>query len=138
MGEVALPVINDLSRPFWEAAADGRLQLPWCTATGRPFWPPAPTSPFAAGGAVEWREIAPEGVLLSRVTYRRAFQKAFAGRLPYAVGLVEIAPDVRLQAHLSDPDGPETPQAGDRVLLGFEVLVADMIPVPVIRAAARG
>src|SRR3546814_6293290 len=45
------PVVNDLSRPFWDAAEEGRLSLPHCVATGRPFWPPAPASPLRTGGA---------------------------------------------------------------------------------------
>src|SRR3546814_8217791 len=70
------PVVNDLSRPFWDAAEEGRLSLPHCVATGRPFWPPAPASPLRTGGAVAWREIEAAGMLLSMAVYRRAFQAA--------------------------------------------------------------
>lgn len=134
MAEPAAPIVNDLSRPFWDAANAGRLLLPFCAATGTAFWPPSPSSPYVQGGAVEWREIPAEGVLLSRVTYRRAFQQAFADRLPYAVGLVELLPGLRLQAHLSDPDAAAAPKAGDRVRLAFQALVSGGPPVPVIEA----
>ena len=135
MAEPVKPVVNGLSRPFWEAAQAGRLSLPHCVATDRPFWPPSPLSPFAAGGAVAWREVPAEGVLLSRVTYRRAFQRAFAARLPYAIALVEIVPGVRLLAHLAAPDRDDAPRAGVRVRLGFEILVEGGGPVLVVRSA---
>jgi uncharacterized OB-fold protein len=132
MAEPVAPVLNDLSRPFWDAAAEGRLVLPFCMATGRAFWPPSPSSPFALGGAVAWRDVAAEGVLLSRVTYRRAFQKAFGDRLPYAVALIEVTPGVRLQAHLADPDGPRAPLSGAHVRLGFAALAEGGPPIPIV------
>ena len=135
MAEPVEPVVNDLSRPFWEAGQARRLSLPHCVTSDRPFWPPSPLSPFAAGGAVAWREVPAEGVLLSRVTYRRAFQQAFAARLPYAIALVEIAPGVRLLAHLAAPDRDDAPSPGERVHLGFEILVEGGGPVLVVRRA---
>ena len=132
MAEPVAPIANALSRPFLDAAERGRLSLPYCEATARFFWPPSPSSPFAPGGAVAWREVSAEARLLSRVTYRRAFQQAFAAALPYAVGLVEVAPGVRLLAHLAAPDRPGAPQPGDRVRLGFARIAEGGPPVLVI------
>ncbi|MGE0233291.1 MAG: Zn-ribbon domain-containing OB-fold protein [Flavobacteriaceae bacterium] len=132
MGEPVAPIVNDLSRPFWDAAADGRLSLPCCVTTGRIFWPPSPSSPFSAAGSIEWRDVAAQGVLCSSVTYRRAFQQVFAGALPYAVGLIAVAPGVRLQAHLAAPDRLDVPKAGDIVRIGFAPIVEGGPPVPII------
>lgn len=136
MAEPVAPIVNSLSRPFWDAAEEGRLVLPFCTATATAFWPPSPSSPFARGAAVEWRETPAEGTLLSRVTYRRAFQQAFADRLPYAVGLVEVLPGVRLKAHLFDPDDAASPRAGDRVSLAFRPVAEGGPPVPMIQGVS--
>src|SRR3546814_15306248 len=109
------PVVNDLSRPFWDAAEEGRLSLPHCVATGRPFWPPAPASPLRTGGAVAWREIEAAGMLLSMAVYRRAFQAALAGQLPYGIALIEVLPEVRLMAHVEEPDlAPPPGNRGER------------------------
>ena len=121
------PIVNDLSRPFWTAAAEGRFVLPHCVATDRPFWPPSPASPFRTAGAVDWRAAEAAGTLLSLVVYRRAFQRELASALPYGIGLVEVAPDVRLHAHVARPD--DVLAAGARVLLGFRPLVAQGMPV---------
>jgi uncharacterized OB-fold protein len=138
MTEPVAPIVNDLSRPFWTAAANGRLALPFCIETGRPFWPPSPTSPFTRGGVVEWREVPAEGLLTARVTYRRAFQHTFAHRLPYAIALVEVAPGVRISAHLSDPDGPDSPRPGTPVKLAFAPLSVGGVAVPIVAGAGDG
>ena len=131
MVETVLPVINNLSAPFWRGAAENRLVLPFCSATDRFFWPPSPYSPFATGGAVEWRETSPSGVLRALVVYRRGFQKAFQPALPYGIGLVALDCGVRLQAHLPNVD--RAPAKGARVQLGFAVVAEGGQMVPVVR-----
>lgn len=122
MAERIAPIVNQLSQPFWKAAAEGSLCLPFCDATEQFFWPPGPSSPFVTGGPVSWRESAAEGILRSQVVYRRAFQQALADRVPYGIALVEVQPGLRLQAHVPAPDGPEALFPGRRVKLGFRPL----------------
>ncbi|WP_109806194.1 Zn-ribbon domain-containing OB-fold protein [Sphingosinithalassobacter portus] len=120
MTESVAAIDNDLWRPFWQAAEERRLVLPFCCVGDRAFWPPSPISPYAGGCEVEWREVARRGRLVSRIVTRRGFQQAFGDLLPYAIGLVELAGDVRLCAHLSDP---EAAAPDDIVGLEFRVLV---------------
>jgi uncharacterized protein len=129
------PVVNDLSRPYWNGAAEGRLVLPHCVETGQPFWPPAPASPFRTAGAIEWREIKAAGVLLSLVVYRRAFQAALVAQLPYGVALIEVSPNVRLMAHVRDPDVDFAPTPGTPVDLCFRPLVRSDMPVLTVSQA---
>jgi len=120
--------VNTLNKPWHDAAARGELLLPFCAATGRAFWPPSPVSPFATGGAVEWRAVKPEGILRARVTYRRGFLKDFDPLMPYGIGLVELTDSLRLQAHVTAPDSDSAPRAGDAVRLVFEKLL-DRAPI---------
>jgi uncharacterized OB-fold protein len=122
MAERIAPITNHLAEPFWSAASASRLCLPRCVASGRAFWPPSPSSPFVTGGAVEWHDMPARGVVRSLVVYRRAFQKALADRVPYGVALVEVAPGLRLQAHVAAPDDPRSPGPGDVVGLAFAPL----------------
>lgn len=131
MSETADPIINDLNRPFWSGAAEGLLCLPHCMATDRAFWPPAPYSPYADGGAVIWREVAATGTVFARVVYRRAFQQAFAPRLPYGIAMVRLDCGVVLQAHVTEPDSPLAAVAGGRVTLRFETLLPGGHALPV-------
>jgi len=114
------PIMNELNAPFWEAARSGDLKLPHCGVTGRAFWPPSPISPYDENAVVEWRIVAPRGVVRALCVYRRVFLKAFEPLAPFAIALVEIDGGARLQAHVSDPHAL---RAGDGVRLGFRVLV---------------
>src|SRR5262245_3629343 len=125
MNEPVSPIINELNAPFWAAAKQGRLVLPYCLETQRCFWPPSPLSPFVNGGAVAWQESAGEGTLRGLVVYRRVFQKAFQERLPYGIGLVQLDEGPRLQAFVADPERAGAPRAGDRVILRFAHVVED-------------
>jgi uncharacterized OB-fold protein len=133
MSESVDAIINTLNRPFWNGAAEGRLVLPHCVATATPFWPPSPISPFADGSAVEWREVSATGTVLARVTYRRPFQRTFAGLLPYGIAMVALDCGPRLQAHVRAPDEPGAPGPGDCVTLCFETLLDGGPRLPVAR-----
>ncbi|OCC24428.1 hypothetical protein MB02_07580 [Croceicoccus estronivorus] len=134
MPETAEPIINDLNRPFWDAAAEGQLMLPHCADTGVAFWPPAPLSPFLDGGSVVWRPVAAEGYVMARAVYRRAFQQAFAHLLPYGIAMVHLDCGVRLQAHVPAPDMPGSPVTGSRVTIRFDVLLPGGRALPVAHA----
>lgn len=132
------PIINALNQPFWTAAEEGVLVLPFCTQTDRAFWPPSPVSPYQQGSAVEWRRVEMRGVLKAKAVYQRSFLKSFEPFLPYGVALVEIASAVRLQTFVADPLGPNAPQAGDAVALAFERLLPDHVPVLSVRKGGVG
>jgi len=125
MSENILPLINNLNGPFWKAAQEQRLELPFCITTGRSFWPPSLFSPFVTGGTVAWRSVAPSGKLLARVIYRRSFLKAFESLMPYGIGLVELDTGPRLQVFIAEPDGADAPQAGQRVGLEFRKFMGE-------------
>jgi len=134
MAESADPIINDLNRPFWDGAAEGRLMLPHCVETGTPFWPPSPVSPFAGGREVDWRTADPRGTVLARTVYRRAFQRAFAHLLPYGIAMVGLDGGPRLLVHIEAPDDAQAPRPGSRVTLRFKVLLEDGRPLLVASA----
>jgi hypothetical protein len=132
MTEPVTPIVNELNAPFWQAAEEGRLVLPVCVSSGRCFWPPSPVSPFVTGGGTAWRDSKGEGLLRGAVVYRRVFQKAFEGVVPYGVGLVELDEGPRLQAHIADPDSTRY-LPGDRVAIAFEAIVAGAPKVPTVQ-----
>lgn len=132
------PIINALNQPFWTAAEAGVLVLPFCTHTDRAFWPPSPTSPYQPRSEVAWRRVEPRGVLKAIAVYQRSFLKSFEPFLPYGIGLVEVAPAVRLQAFVRDPLVPNAPQADDVVRLMFERLLPEHVLVLSVRKGGDG
>lgn len=138
MSEAPRPLVNDLNAPFWMGARAGKLLLPHCTATNRPFWPPSPVSAWDADGKVVWREAKPRGVVRAMGVYRRVFLKAFEPLTPFAIALVELEKGVRLQAHVASADRADAPRVGDVVALGFRVLVEGGEPALCAEKAPAG
>jgi uncharacterized OB-fold protein len=129
------PVINTLNAPFWEAARNGELVLPWCAATRRFFWPPSPRSPYSFDTRIEWRSARSRGVLVAAVAYRRSFMKSLDPVMPYAVGQVELDDGPRLLVHLRDVALAAPECAGTRVHVYFDSIVGGSPKVPMARTA---
>ena len=92
------------ARPFWEAAAEGRLAIPRCEACALWVWYPRERCPGCAGAAMPWIPVSGRGALFSWTTVRHVFVPAFADRVPYTTGLVALEEDpaVRLVTTLVD------------------------------------
>jgi uncharacterized OB-fold protein len=131
------PIINSLSRPFWEKARAGEFFLPHCIQSNRFFWPPSPTSPFVTSGETEWRAAAPEGELQSVIIYRRSFHVSLQPRLPYGIGLVQLDAGPRLRVHVSDVSTRDRLHPGDQVRVGFSKFSPQDWPIPVAEKAVR-
>lgn len=86
-----LPDLDDvLTKPFWEAAREGRLVMPVCTTCGYLQWPPERVCPQCQNRGLDWQEVPAVGTLWSYAVYHRALDPAFADKVPYVVGLIEI------------------------------------------------
>jgi uncharacterized OB-fold protein len=94
------------ARPFWEAAARRELVIPRCAACRAFVWYPRERCPACRGEALPWEPVSGRATLFSFTVVRHAFAAPFAGRLPYATGLVALAEDpaVRLATLLVDCD----------------------------------
>ena len=68
---VGTPETNPETKPFFDAAADGKLLLARCKDTGKFFWYPRGISPFTLG-PVEWVEVSGRGKIYSFSTMERA------------------------------------------------------------------
>lgn len=108
-----LPDLGDpLTAPFWAASRERRIVVQKCTSCSYLRWPPGPVCPECSERGGEWTEVRPTGRLWSVAEYHRAFAPAFAGDLPYTVGLIELDDGPRMYGPMSgDPasfalDGP--------------------------------
>jgi uncharacterized protein len=80
------PQPDDLSRPYWEAAADHRLRVMRCGDCKTFRHPPSEACPACASSAVEWVELSGDGTVYSFIVDRRNMVPGFDG--PYVVALV--------------------------------------------------
>ncbi len=101
-----LPATSDeLSAPFFAAAANGVLRIPRCDACGEYVWYPEDVCP-RDGGPLTWTRVSGRGTLFSWVVVQRAFLPAFADKVPFVTALVALAEDaaVRIPTYLVDAE----------------------------------
>ncbi len=128
-----LPVPDEMSAPYWAAAAEHRLMLPRCSQCGMFSMPPDITCPNCKTlePRFAYEPVSGRGTVRTWTVVRRSFLTGFD--LPFLVVDVQldVHPDVRLIGQLLD--GPETPiKLGDAVEVDFEDIAAG-VAVPAFR-----
>lgn len=95
-----LPVPNEDSVPFWEAAKRHELSLQQCKACSAFRFPPAPLCPECNVMGGDWTRVKGKGKIYSFVVFHRAYHKGFEGQIPYAVALVELDEGPRVMGNV--------------------------------------
>lgn len=97
MNPPARPVPPDspLSRPYWEAAAQGRLVLQRCAGCGKLRHYPLLVCPSCHSLASDWVPASGRGRIHSWTVTHHAFHPAFADELPYVLVTVDLEEGVR-------------------------------------------
>ena len=128
------PTYGDaLSRPFWAAAEDGRLQVQRCEACGHHQFYPRPFCLECEAGGVEWVDVSGRGTVYSLTTVHLKVLEELDP--PYLVGLIELEEGPVLLSRMVAADG--SPLA-DGIAIGDPVAVAwhqreGAPPLPVFR-----
>ena len=89
------PATSALARPYWEAAALGRLVLQSCSACGKIRHYPRLLCDACYSDAVTWLPSNAIGKIHSWTTAHHAFHPAFASELPYLLVTVDLDEGVR-------------------------------------------
>jgi hypothetical protein len=92
-----LPALDEDAAPFWEGARRGELRVPRCAATGRLFFPPRPTSPFAPRVPPGWAALSGRGAVWSFCVPHPPLLAPFDALAPYVVALVALEEDPRVR-----------------------------------------
>jgi uncharacterized protein len=132
-----VPVPDELSAPYWAAAARHALVIARCSRCGSFAIPPGQAC--AACGSTDpeyaWDEVSGAGTVRSWTVIRQSFLSGFDADLPFLLVDVELAeqPELRMIGRLLDgPDAPVT--IGTQVKAAFED-VADGVSVPAFTLA---
>ena len=118
----AAPVTSAESKPFWDAAREGRFLLKHCEACDRRYWYPRARCPFCWSEKTRWVESRGEGSIYSFTVLRRA-------KPPYALAYVTLDDGPTMMTHVvsADLDGLAI---GQRVRLAFgEATDGSKVPV---------
>lgn len=110
--EMPAPTVYPETRPFWEAAAEGRLLVKRCDACGEHHHYPRDTCPFCGSERTQWRQASGQGTIYSFSVMRRA-------DVPYVVAYVTLDEGPTMMSNIVDTDA-DAIRIGQRVAVRFQ------------------
>ena len=125
-----VPVPDDLTRHYWQAASNGRLELQCCQHCGKFQHPPQANCSSCMSTDLEFEEVGGKGTIYSYTIMYHSADERFAAAIPYANVVVQLddAPEVYLVTNLVNAEYTDA-KVGKRVELVFEPL-GDGVALP--------
>ncbi len=95
-----------VTRPFWEATAEGRFLIQRCGACHKAAFYPRPACPHCGSAELGWEDACGAATVHTFSIARRPTHPKFTGDEPYVVAIVELAegPHVTTNIVECDPD----------------------------------
>ncbi len=128
--EKPLPIPTPVTQPFWDALAEGRVELQHCDDCAKYIYYPRTHCPGCLSRDLEWREVSGNGVVHTYTVARRPTAPPWAEDLPQLIAVVELDEGPRLTTELVnvEPDAievnmrvkPVFRSVGEATLLLFE------------------
>ncbi|MFF5925949.1 Zn-ribbon domain-containing OB-fold protein [Streptomyces hydrogenans] len=131
----ATPGIDAFTRPYWDAAAEGRLLLRRCRACARPHHYPREFCPHCWSEDVDWEPASGRATLYTWSVVHRNDLPPFGERVPYVAAVVDLAEGPRMMTQVVD-----VPEDDLRAGMALEVVFRtgdDGVAVPVFTAPGR-
>ena len=91
---IPAPAQNLESKPFWDAAREGRFLIKRCTACGEPHWYPRNICPFCHSSDTVWEESPGAGAIYTFSVMRHNTP------VPYAIGYVTLDEGISLLTNI--------------------------------------
>lgn len=98
--EVPGPTETALTRPFWDAASEGRLLIQRCGACNKAVFYPRAICPHCWSDALVWEEASGQGSLKSFSEIWKPGHPGWIPATPYFVGLVELDEGPTMLSHI--------------------------------------
>jgi acetyl-CoA acetyltransferase/uncharacterized OB-fold protein len=117
--ERPLPVVDDQSRPFWEAGRDGVLRFSVCRACGALLHPPTPVCRYCRSDDIGVRDVSGRGVVAGVTVNHHPWDPRFPPPFIIATVAIEEDPRARVVTNLIDIE-PDDARVGMRVQARFE------------------
>jgi uncharacterized OB-fold protein len=128
-----LPTPDDVTRPFWDAAREGRFLVKRCRACERAHYYPRPFCPHCWSDDVDWEEATGRARLYTWSIVHQNDLPPWPERVPYVAAVVDLEEGPRAMTNVVDCE-PE----GLRVDLPLQVTfraTRDEVTLPVFRPA---
>lgn len=112
------PEPDAFTRPYWEAAAQGRLLLRRCASCGRAHHYPREFCPYCWSEDVSWEQASGDAVLYTWSVVHVNDLPPFRDRLPYVAAVVDLAEGPRMMTTVVGCD-PATLSVGMALRVSF-------------------
>ena len=122
--KIPAPEANPETKPFWDAAAEGRLLIKKCVTCGQVHFYPRAICPFCGSDKTEWVPASGRGTVYSYSVMRRV-------PIPYALAYVTLEEGVTMMTNIVDGD-LDAIRIGQRVTVAFKPSEGGP-PVPMFR-----
>ncbi|MFI5865265.1 Zn-ribbon domain-containing OB-fold protein [Streptomyces sp. NPDC051546] len=116
-----LPEIDDFTRPYWDAAAQGRLLLRRCGECGKAHHYPREFCPacWAGEDRVTWETASGQATLYTWSVIHRNDLPPFGERVPYVAAVVELEEGPRMMTEVVDGTGESSLRVGMELEVTF-------------------
>jgi uncharacterized OB-fold protein len=95
-----LPTPDDTTRPFWEAAREGRFLIKRCRDCGRAHYYPRPFCPHCWSGAVDWEDARGRASLYTWSVVLQNDLPPWPERVPYVAAVVDLDEGPRVMTNV--------------------------------------
>ncbi|GAA1900210.1 Zn-ribbon domain-containing OB-fold protein [Streptantibioticus ferralitis] len=101
-GRYDLPEIDAFTRPYWDAAAEGRLLIRRCRDCGVAHHYPREFCPRCWSDAVDWERACGRATLYTWSVVHLNDLPPFGDRVPYTAAVVDLAEGPRMMTEIVD------------------------------------
>lgn len=130
-----LPILDDMNRPFWQAAREGLLRMQCCNDCSHVRYPISHVCPNCLSENTEWVSLSGLGTVFSSIVFHQVYHPAFADDVPYNVSLIQLDEGPRMFSNVVGIP-PSAVTVGTSVEVFFDP-VAPEISIPRFRPVER-
>ena len=121
-----VPVPDEATQPFFDAAAQGKLLIKYCAACNRHLAPQSDYCDRCLTNEIAWKEASGRGTLYSFIIDHQAGHPGSAALSPYNVIIVELEEGPRLTSNYLGPN--EDLEVGMALQVAFEAAGEVVVP----------
>lgn len=99
-----LPRVSETTRPYWDAARDGRLLLQRCSSCRTWICYPRAWCPSCWSTTLEWQEASGRGRVVTFTIIHQAPFPSYAGDAPYVLAVIRLDEGPQMMANVLVPD----------------------------------
>jgi uncharacterized OB-fold protein len=129
-----VPPITDELRPFFDGARKHQLVVQQCRRCGKLRFPPAQICPECLSHDLQWTAVSGRGKVFSYSIMHRAYHPSFAGKVPYALVVVELEEGGKINSNVIGIE-PHRLKCGMPVEVTFE-RISNEVTLPKFKPAA--